>query len=55
MCGVDDQRREYFERIAGEPVRELRVEAELGGGSRYVLVTESGREIPVAAAALAAG
>jgi hypothetical protein len=47
---------EIFDRLAGgEPVKALRLEATTSGGTRYVLITRSGREIPVAKAWLAAG
>lgn len=36
-----------LERFAGEPVQSMRVEATSTGETRYVLVTESGREIPI--------
>jgi len=42
---------EYY---VGEPVKSLRLEAVMGGGTRYVLITESGREVPIAKARLAA-
>lgn len=45
---------DLYEAIAGEPVKALRIEAGLTGRSGYVLITESGREIPVSAARLAA-
>lgn len=54
VAGLDGHK-EYYERIAGEPVRSLRIEASLNGEPRYLLITESGREIPMAKAVLAAG
>ena len=41
-------------RFAGEPVKAIRVQAALGGPSRYLLITESGREVPIPRARLAA-
>lgn len=42
-----------YARIAGEAVRALRIEAVLGSTPRRVLLTESGREVVLPAAALA--
>ncbi len=55
VAGVDDARLEYYERIAGEPVRGLRIETGMEGPPRYVLITAGGREIPLHRAQLAAG
>ncbi len=53
VAGVDDARRAFFERIAGEPVQGLRIEAALGGEHGYVLITESGREVGISRAQMA--
>jgi hypothetical protein len=43
-----------LEQFAGEPVESLRLEASMTGETRYVLVTRSGREVPITRAQLAA-
>ncbi len=55
VAGADDARLEYYEHIAGEPVRGLRIEAGMQGPPHYVLITAGGREIPLHRAQLAAG
>jgi hypothetical protein len=45
---------ENYQRVAGEAVRAMRVEAGLGGATRYVLITERGREVSVRADQLVA-
>jgi hypothetical protein len=44
---------ERLEQFAGEPVESLRVEASLTGETRYVLLTRSGRKVPITPAQLA--
>jgi len=45
--------KEGLEGFAGEPVERIRLEADLTGETRYVLVTKSGREVSISPARLA--
>lgn len=45
--------KEDLEQLAGEPVESIRVEASTSGQTRYVLITECGRELRISAAQLA--
>jgi hypothetical protein len=45
---------EGLEQLAGEPVESLRIEASLTGEARYLLITRSGRVVPISPAQLAA-
>ncbi|MCB1876818.1 MAG: hypothetical protein KDH88_12670 [Chromatiales bacterium] len=53
LIADSDARRGYFERLAGEPVQGIRVEAGIRGESRYWLITESGKSLPLSPAQLA--